>query len=179
MSEPNNTAISNVLFKNANLARSSFHSSRDHSCKLNNRIALHNAQNVSHANSRLYPSYICKFVGTKGRFNIKENNSTSRGLVCTPTWPLFHGFGTPICLSRRHVKTLYKFVNPTTLEILFYVVNNSILGCLRKANKALIWAIHNLPLIVQYLSRISNFCDISLVAVFPDLETCCKMKEYT
>lgn len=71
MSEPNNTAISNVLIKNVNLARSSFHSSRDHSCKLNNRIALHNAQDVSQANSRLYPSYYIE--GAIERYSAVQN----------------------------------------------------------------------------------------------------------
>ena len=45
------------------------------------------------------------FTFTIERF--QEKGSTPVGLVWTPTWPLFHCFGTPIWRTLGHGKMLY------------------------------------------------------------------------
>ena len=39
----------------------------------------------------------------------------------TPTWPPFHCFGTPIWPPWRHVKTLYRSLQPLLFAFLFFV----------------------------------------------------------
>ena len=51
----------------------------------------------------------------------------------TPTWPLFHCFGTPIWLPWRHVKTLYK--DTLLIQALFMAPSASILTVFKSPNR--------------------------------------------
>ena len=91
VSGANTTTISNVLFKNANLARSLFHSSKDHSCKLINNVivALHARQRNESRNQitpcfllvrrKMNSSPVCKAIHTveKRSMNISKGHMKS------------------------------------------------------------------------------------------------------